>query len=133
MTAMGTLQSVMNGRCADGLNHPTKYNATRSVVHVATPVPKKSASSVHTGQPIAMAHARTGQSHPGRWPCHSCGGGLGLFPWACRFADSFEFSDHFFDINALCRKQLIQGLARLLQCRDVSVCAPLRRDEVDAV
>ena len=44
----------------------TKYKAIRSVVQVATPVPKKSASSVHTGQPSVMAHASTGQSSASR-------------------------------------------------------------------
>jgi len=40
-------------------DQPAKYSATRSKVQVATPAPKKSASSVHTGQPIAMALAGT--------------------------------------------------------------------------
>ena len=47
-------------------NHPAKYSSTRSVVQVAIPVPKKSASSVHTGQAIVMAQASTGQSSASR-------------------------------------------------------------------
>ena len=44
---------------AKGTPHqPAKYSPTRSEVQVATLVPKKSASSVHTGQPIAMAQAK---------------------------------------------------------------------------
>lgn len=62
--ALGTLQSLMTGRCAGGLNHPTKYNATRSVVHVATPVPKNrhplsipgNLSSWHTQEPASHRH-----------------------------------------------------------------------------
>ena len=37
-------------------------SSTRSVVHVATPAPKKSASSVQTGHSSASAVASTGQS-----------------------------------------------------------------------
>lgn len=44
-----------------------KYRAIRSDVQVATPVPKKSASSVQTGQPNVMAQANTGQSSASRW------------------------------------------------------------------
>ena len=47
-------------------HHRAKYNSTRSVVQVATPAPKKSASSVQTGQPIAIAQASTGQSSASR-------------------------------------------------------------------
>ena len=54
-------RGLVNGCCAGDLNQLTKYKATRSVVQVATPVPKKSASSVHTGQPIVMAQGRAGQ------------------------------------------------------------------------
>lgn len=43
-----------------------KYKAIRSDVHVATPVPKKSASSVQTGQSNVIAHANTGQSSASR-------------------------------------------------------------------
>ena len=48
------------------VHQPVKYSSTRSEVQVATPVPKKSASSVHTGQPIVMAQAKTGQSSASR-------------------------------------------------------------------
>jgi TDG/mug DNA glycosylase family protein len=44
----------------------SKYSATRSVVHVATPAPKKSLSSVQTGQSRAIAQASTGQSSASR-------------------------------------------------------------------
>jgi hypothetical protein len=54
-------------RLPKGTPHqPAKYSSTRSEVQVATPVPKKSASSVHTGQPIVMAQAKTGQSFASR-------------------------------------------------------------------
>ena len=53
---------------------PIKYSSTLSVVHVAIPAPKKSASSVHTGQPIVMAHAKSGQSSASRMAmrCKAC-------------------------------------------------------------
>lgn len=51
-----------------------KYRAIRSDVQVATPVPKKSASSVQTGQPSVIAQANTGQSSASRMAirCNAC-------------------------------------------------------------
>src|SRR5580698_10689211 len=45
--------------------------STRSVVHTATPVPKKSLSAVHTPQANASADASTGQSLSSR-PRNRC-------------------------------------------------------------
>jgi hypothetical protein len=47
-------------------NYLARYSATRSLVHVATTVPKKSASCVHIGQPSIIAQAKTGQSSASR-------------------------------------------------------------------
>ena len=46
--------------------HSRRNIKTRSDVHVATPHPKKSVSSVQIGQPTANAEARTGQSSGSR-------------------------------------------------------------------
>ena len=46
----------------------SRYSLTRLVVQVATPVPKKSASSVHTGQPSSSAQAKAGPSSGSRSP-----------------------------------------------------------------
>jgi hypothetical protein len=48
-----------------------KNTATRPVVQVGTPHPKKSVSSVQMGQPIAKADARIGQSSGSRSPSRS--------------------------------------------------------------
>jgi len=47
-------------------DHSRRNIRTRSDVHVATPHPKKSVSSVQIGQPIANAEARIGQSSGSR-------------------------------------------------------------------
>lgn len=44
-----------------------RYDSTRSVVQVGTPQPKKSVSSVQSGQPSARDAARTGQSSSSRF------------------------------------------------------------------
>ena len=52
----------------EGPSSGDRYNLTLLVVQVATPVPKKSASSVQTGQSNNNAQARAGQSSASRSP-----------------------------------------------------------------
>ena len=63
----GTLSVVlMSRRAALQGSWAAKHNLTRLVIQVATPVPKKSASSVHTAQPSTSAQAKACQSSGSR-------------------------------------------------------------------
>ena len=59
-----------------------------------------------------------------------CRFGPGLLARAGLLASYFKFSHHFFDINALRRKQVVQGFAGFFQGSDISVSVALRGDEV---
>ena len=59
-----------------------------------------------------------------------CRFGPGLLAQAGLLASRLKFSHHFFDIDALRRKQVVQGFAGFFQGSDIGVSVALRGDEV---